>query len=142
MEYSPSEKGIMGPIEYILKVYGPNGKGIILWKIVFRSGNRHGKRLKKYSIKDNTSIKISLLCIAWSGLARVMLGVVFKEFEMVYIFYNFFFSLSLTNSKGLILAIIWWSCSHSPALPRFQRVWVHTFIAVLDIPLMDTWINV
>ena len=100
MEYSPSEKGIIGPIEYILKVYGPNGKGIVLWKIVFRSGNRHGKRLKKYSIKDNTSIKISLLCIAWSGLARVMLGVVFKEFEMVYIFYNFFFHYHWQIVKG------------------------------------------
>ena len=34
----------MAPIEYALMVYSPNGKGMVLRKIVFRSGNRHGKR--------------------------------------------------------------------------------------------------
>ena len=44
MEYSPMEKDIMAQMEYTLMVYSPNGKGMVLWKIVFRSGNRHGKR--------------------------------------------------------------------------------------------------
>ena len=31
------------PIEYNLMIYSPNGKDMVLRKIVFRSGNRHGK---------------------------------------------------------------------------------------------------
>ena len=54
-KHSPNEKGMvygpngksLAPIEYALMVYSPNGKGMVLQKIVFRSGNRHGKRLKK-----------------------------------------------------------------------------------------------
>ena len=52
-------KGIMVPMEYISMVYSLNGKGMDLWKIVFRSGNRRGKRGKKYSIKDAMSIKFA-----------------------------------------------------------------------------------
>ena len=51
-KHSPNEKGMvcgpngksLTPIEYALMVYSPNGKGMVLQKIVFRSGNRHGKR--------------------------------------------------------------------------------------------------
>ena len=51
-KHSPNEKGMvcgpngksLTPIEYALMVYSPNGKGMVLRKIVFRSGNRHGKR--------------------------------------------------------------------------------------------------
>ena len=41
-------------MEYTLMVYSPLGKGIVLSKIVFRSGNRHGKD-KKYIINDKIS---------------------------------------------------------------------------------------
>ena len=51
----------MAPMEYTLKVYSPKGKGMLLRKIVFQSGNRHGKRLKKYNIKDTLSFKISFM---------------------------------------------------------------------------------
>ena len=44
IEYSPSIKAIMGPTEYTLKIYSPKRKGMVLRKIVFRSGNRHSKR--------------------------------------------------------------------------------------------------
>ena len=44
MEYIPNGKGIIVPIEYTLTVYSPNGKDIVSWKIIFRSGNGHGKR--------------------------------------------------------------------------------------------------
>ena len=42
--YGPSGKDIMAPIEYTLMVYILNGKSMLPWKIVFRSGNYHGKR--------------------------------------------------------------------------------------------------
>ena len=35
MEYSPSGKDIMAPMNYTLVVNSPNGKGMVLWKIVF-----------------------------------------------------------------------------------------------------------
>ena len=44
MEYILNGKGIIVPIEYTLTVYSPNGKGMVLWKIIFGSGNGHGKR--------------------------------------------------------------------------------------------------
>ena len=45
---------------------------------------------KKYSIKDTMSIKISFMhYMQWT---RVMLPIVFEEFEMVYMFLPYFFS--------------------------------------------------
>ena len=44
VEYSPNGKGIMAPVEYTPFVYSSSGKGTVLWKIHFRSGNGHGKR--------------------------------------------------------------------------------------------------
>ena len=44
MEYNSNGKGIMAPIKYILIIYGPNWKGMALWKTVFGIGDRHGKR--------------------------------------------------------------------------------------------------
>ena len=38
------EKGIMAPMKYTPMVYSPNGKGMVLRKILFRSGNGLGKR--------------------------------------------------------------------------------------------------
>ena len=61
MVYGPNGECIMAPMEYTLKVYSPKGKGMLLRKIVFQSGNRHGKRLKKYNIKDTLSFKISFM---------------------------------------------------------------------------------
>ena len=46
MVYGPNGKDIMAPSECNFMVYTPNGKGTVLLKIVFRSGNRHGKRQK------------------------------------------------------------------------------------------------
>ena len=51
----------MAPMEYTLKDYSPKGKGMLLRRIVFQSGNRHGKRLKRYNIKDTLSVKISFM---------------------------------------------------------------------------------
>ena len=48
---------------------------------------------KKYSIKDAMSIKISFIhCLKW---ARVMLLVVFKDLEEVYIFFCYFFLFTI-----------------------------------------------
>ena len=44
MEYSPNGGGIIAPMEYTPIVYSPNGKDMLLWKILFWSGNDHGKR--------------------------------------------------------------------------------------------------
>ena len=37
-------KIIMAPMEHTPMVYSFNEKGIVLWEILFRSGNGHGKR--------------------------------------------------------------------------------------------------
>ena len=77
IEYSPNEKGIMSPMKYIPMVYRPNGKGMVLRKIIFRSGNGHDKRWKKYN-KKIMLIKISFMhYMKWTS---VMLPVVFEEF--------------------------------------------------------------
>ena len=34
----------LAPMKYTPMVYSPNGKGMVPWKIIFRSGNGHGKR--------------------------------------------------------------------------------------------------
>ena len=44
MEYNRQRKDIMTPMENTLMVYSPNGKGVVLWKIPFRSVNRHCER--------------------------------------------------------------------------------------------------
>ena len=46
-------------------VYSPNRKGMVLWKIVFRSSNCHSKD-KKCSIKD-IQYQLKLAMIAGSG---------------------------------------------------------------------------
>ena len=46
MLYDPNGKDIMVPMENTLIIYNPNKKGMILWKIVFRSGNRHGNKIQ------------------------------------------------------------------------------------------------
>ena len=43
IEYSSNGKDMV-PMKYNLLVYSPNGKGMVLWKVVFGRGNRHGKR--------------------------------------------------------------------------------------------------
>ena len=59
-------------------VYSPNGKGMVLRKII----------LKKYSIKDTMPIKISFM--HYMNPIRVMLPVVFEEFEVAYVFFLLF----------------------------------------------------
>ena len=44
VEYNPNGKDITAPMEYILMVHSPNGKGIVLRKTVFGRDNCHGKR--------------------------------------------------------------------------------------------------
>ena len=58
------------------------------------------------------SIKISfMIYMKWT---IVMLPVVFKESELVYIFFTTFFSLSLSIGKRSILAKTWGGCSPPP----------------------------
>ena len=52
MEYSPFGRDIMAPMDYTPMVNNPNGKGMVLWKIVYWSGNHHGKTWKK---RDNVN---------------------------------------------------------------------------------------
>ena len=49
MEYSPNGKRIMAPMEYTLMVYSSNGKGMVLYNILFWSGNGHSKDKRKYN---------------------------------------------------------------------------------------------
>ena len=51
MVYGPNGKGIMASLEYILIIYSPHEKDMVLWNIVFPSGNRRGKRKKKDALK-------------------------------------------------------------------------------------------
>ena len=60
---------------------------------------RHGQKIKKYSIKDAMSIKISF--IQYMKWTRVMLPAVFEEFEIVYIFFaSFSFQYHCQFVKG------------------------------------------
>ena len=45
---------------------------------------------------------------------RVILPIVFEEFEVVYIFFCYFFSQSLSVGKRSTLAKIWWGCCSPP----------------------------
>ena len=96
MEYNTNGKCIMAPVKYILIIYSPNLKCMVLWKIVFEIGNAHGERLKKCSVKDIMSVKLSFM--HYLKKTRVMLPVAFgiEEFGVVYIYILFaisFFSL-------------------------------------------------
>ena len=71
----------MAPMEYTLMVYNSNGKGTVLWKSVFGSGNRHGKRKKTFNVEDAISIKVSFM--RYMKWARVIIPIVFVEIEMV-----------------------------------------------------------
>ena len=54
----------MAPMEYTPMVYRFNGKGMVSRKILFRSGNGHGKICKKKNtIKDTMSKKLVLCTI-------------------------------------------------------------------------------
>ena len=44
IEYNHNGKNIMVPMKYILIIYSPDWKGMVLWKIVFEIGNLHGER--------------------------------------------------------------------------------------------------
>ena len=46
-EYCPHGKDIVAPREYIPKFNSPNGKDMVLWRILSRSGNGHVKGSKK-----------------------------------------------------------------------------------------------
>ena len=76
---------------------------MVLLKIIFGSGNRHGKDKKKYIINDTISSKISFMdYMKWT---IVMLLIAFEEFEVVHIFLLlFFFSLSFSVGKRSTLA--------------------------------------
>ena len=47
VEYNTNGKGIMAVMKYILIIYSPNWKCMVLWKIIFEIGNGHGEREKK-----------------------------------------------------------------------------------------------
>ena len=69
------------------------------------------------------SIKISFMhYMKWT---RVMLPVVFEEFQMVFVFLIFFFfSRSLSIGKRSTLSKIWEGAVASSASPRFLRTWL------------------
>ena len=48
---------------------------------------------EKYSIKDTMSVKISLM--HYMQLKKIMLPVVFEEFEMIYMFLLYFFLFTI-----------------------------------------------
>ena len=96
MEYKPNGKGIMTPVEDILMVYSPNGKDV-LWKIVFRSAivkvlDKKKMQHKRYNVNQN---KFFLHYMKRTRVI-VMLPVVFKESEEVYIIFATFFFYSLS----------------------------------------------
>ena len=109
MVYSTNGKGIMASMGYTLINYGLHGKDMVLWNIVFPSGNRHSKREKRCSIKGKMSIKTSFMhyrnYITWT---RGKLPVFFEEFDVVYIFWLLFsFHYYYQLVKGQPLAKNW-----------------------------------
>ena len=44
MDYNNNGKGIMATMKYILIIYSPNLKCMVLWKIIFEIGNGQGER--------------------------------------------------------------------------------------------------
>ena len=79
MKYSTTGKDIIAPMEYTPMFYSPNGKDYferLLFEMVIGIAKD-----KKYSINNTISIKISFMhYMYWR---RVMLPVVFEEFELV-----------------------------------------------------------
>ena len=122
----------MAPMEYSTRVEKtlwlqrniPSRFIALMEKVWFRSGNHHGKREKKYCMKDTMSIKISVMhYIKWT-IKTIMLPVVFEEFEMVYTFLLLFSFEKVNFSKNL------GGCSPPcpPPLPGFYspvEAWVH-----------------
>ena len=117
----------MASMGYTLINYGLHGKDMVLWNIVFPSGNRHSKREKRCSIKGKMSIKTSFMhyrnYITWT---RGKLPVFFEEFDVVYIFWLLFsFHYYYQLVKGQPLAKNWrgggWGGWSPPPL-RFLRV--------------------
>ena len=47
MDYNPNVKGITEPKEYVLMVHSPNGKGIVLQRLLKKI------QLKRYNINQN-----------------------------------------------------------------------------------------
>ena len=100
MVYGPNGKGIMALIEYTLIIYGPSGKSMVLWNIIFPSGMIKDK--KWCTMKDTMSIKISFThyrnYIAWT---RVKLPVVFEEFDMCFfwLLVSFHYYCQLLNGQ-------------------------------------------
>ena len=106
-------------MEYTLMVYSPNGKGMVLWKIVFRNGNGHGINDKKRHHKRyNQNQFCALHEVDKSNVASSFWGI----WSGLYFFAPFFFSLSLSIGKKLTLEKIWGggAAAHSPA-PQFLR---------------------
>ena len=72
--------------------YSPNGKDMVLWKIAFELVIFMVKA-EKYSVNDTVSLKISLM--HYMQLTRVVLPVVFKVIEMIYMFLLYFFLFTI-----------------------------------------------
>ena len=89
----------------------PQWKRDSFMKYCFPSGNRHGKRKKRCTIKDTMSIKITFMhyrnYITWT---RVKLLLVFEEF---YILAPFFFSLLLSITLLFKFAKFYFHCDMS-----------------------------
>ena len=105
MEYSPSGKYIIAPLENTLKVFRPNRKGMDLWKIkvykrkCFEVIIVMVKDKKKYSVKDVMSSKISFMHdMQWTRKSNAT-----NSFSDIWnglpFFATFFFSLSLPIGK-------------------------------------------
>ena len=105
MEYSPSGKYIITPLENTLKVFGPNRKGMDLWKIKVYKRKRFEviiamvKDKKKYIIKDVMSRKISFMHdMQWTRKSNATNS--FSDISNGLPFFaTFFFSISLPIVK-------------------------------------------
>ena len=88
-------------IQYCL-VYSPNGNGMVLWKIVFWSGNHYGKRWKQNILKDAMWTKISFMFC----LHEVGNSIVTSRFQGIwsdlYFFCYFFLFTIIVNWYKLV----------------------------------------
>ena len=71
MAYGHNGKGIMASMEYSLIIYSPNGRGMVLWDIVFQEVTVMVKE-KKYALQKIQCQSKLVLCIT---------GIILREQE-------------------------------------------------------------
>ena len=97
MKHNINGKGIMAPMEYTLLVYSPNGKSMVLWKIVFEVIVMvKDKRIPYKRHNVNQNLYYALHEVDKSNVASSFWGI----WNGLYFFATFFFHCHCQLVKG------------------------------------------